>query len=109
MLTTDQLEFGNVYYWRVKPFDSAGSFNDYTLPTTFRYLQFICGDFDGTGGTPDIGDLTAMISYLYLGGPISEPPEAGSVDCNSIIDIGDITSLISYLYLDGPEPCCVIE
>jgi hypothetical protein len=50
----------------------------------------------------DIGDLTALISYLYIPpNPLPEcPPEANiDGDEEGLIDIGDLTALISYLYI----------
>jgi hypothetical protein len=54
----------------------------------------------------DIGDVTALISYLYI--PPNLVPfcfdEANvDVDEEGLIDIGDLTALISYLYIP-PNP-----
>jgi hypothetical protein len=60
----------------------------------------------------DIGDLTALIQYLYpvlppLPGVDYTPPcmEEANIDgdASGIIDIGDLTSLIAYLYIP-PNP-----
>jgi hypothetical protein len=54
----------------------------------------------------DIGDLTALISYLYIP-PNPEPPclPEANIDGDSagLVDIGDLTALISYLYIP-PNP-----
>jgi PKD repeat protein len=54
----------------------------------------------------DIGDLTALISYLYIP-PNPEPPCAQEAnidgDTGGLVDIGDLTALISYLYIP-PNP-----
>jgi hypothetical protein len=59
----------------------------------------------------DIGDLTALISYLYIP-PNPEPvcPQEANIDGDGadLIDIGDLTALISYLYIPPnpqPAPC----
>jgi hypothetical protein len=62
-------------------------------------------DYDSENNI-DIGDLTALISYLYI------PPNPAPVcmreanvdgDVEGLIDIGDLTALISYLYVP-PNP-----
>ncbi len=55
-------------------------------------------------GTIDIGDLTGLISYLFI--LTYTPPTVQSGDCNAdlMVDIDDITYLIQYLFLGGPPP-----
>ncbi len=62
---------------------------------------WVPGDVDLTNGICDIGDLTALISYLYIGG--SEPPSLNVADVNGdcVVDIADITNMIQYLFIDG--------
>ena len=54
----------------------------------------------------DIGDVTALISYLYIP-PNPEPSCVSEAnvdgDPSGIIDIGDLTALIGYLYV-SPNP-----
>jgi hypothetical protein len=56
----------------------------------------------------DIGDVTALIMYLYI--PPNPPPpcmEEANVDgdIGVVVDIGDLTELIKYLYIPpNPEP-----
>jgi choice-of-anchor B domain-containing protein len=58
---------------------------------------------DSPGDVVDIGDLTALIDYLYISRVVPSCfPEAnidGSID--GIVDIGDLTALVSYLYLQS--------
>jgi hypothetical protein len=65
------------------------------------------GNVDGDPGELiDIGDLTALISYLYIPPNPSLPcPNEANVDGDlaGLIDIGDLTALISYLYIP-PNP-----
>jgi hypothetical protein len=68
----------------------------------------ITGNVDGDPeDVVDIGDLTALISYLYIP-PNSAPnclAEANmDGDAQSLIDIGDLTSLVDYLYISGNLP-----
>jgi hypothetical protein len=59
----------------------------------------------------DIGDLTALISYLYIPpNPMPDCFEEGNIDgdVDGLVDIGDLTALISYLYIPPnppPAPC----
>lgn len=55
-------------------------------------------------GTVDLGDVVALISYLYRGGPPPHLKESADVTCNVVIDVGDVVYLISYLYRGGPPP-----
>ncbi|HUV29898.1 MAG TPA: hypothetical protein VMY05_02220 [Acidobacteriota bacterium] len=55
----------------------------------------------------DIGDLTALISYLFI--PPNEAPgctEEANVDGDEegIVDIGDLTALIDYLFISHTPP-----
>jgi hypothetical protein len=69
----------------------------------------IAGNVDGDVlELVDIGDLTALISYLYIPpNPVPDCPIEANIDGDSdaLIDIGDLTALISYLYIPpNPEP-----
>jgi len=77
-------------------------------------------DFDTTSGGPcdcepgnvngdetiNIFDITYIISYLYLDGPVPAPYELCNGDPNKdcTCNIFDITYIISFLYLGGPPP-----
>jgi hypothetical protein len=69
----------------------------------------ITGNVDGDGGElVDVGDLTAMIAYLYIP-PYPEPVcmQEGNIDGDTggLVDIGDLTALIAYLYIPpNPQP-----
>jgi hypothetical protein len=69
----------------------------------------ITGNVDGDAlETVDVGDLTALISYLYLL-PDTEPTcmREANIDGDSqgAVDLGDLTHLIAYLYISpNPEP-----
>ncbi|MBI5265865.1 MAG: right-handed parallel beta-helix repeat-containing protein [candidate division Zixibacteria bacterium] len=64
-----------------------------------------CGDVDVSGNV-DISDVTALISYLFLGGPPPVPLEAAEVDPSPGIDISDLTYLIDHLFIRVlPVPC----
>jgi len=66
---------------------------------------FVCGDVDDND-VVNLLDITALIDYLYRGGPPPEPMESGDVNNSGEINLLDITYLINYLYREGPEPDC---
>jgi hypothetical protein len=69
----------------------------------------LTGNVDGDGDQLiDIGDLTAMIAYLYIApNPVPACPAEANVDGDpeGVVDIGDLTALIAYLYIPpNPDP-----
>jgi N-acetylneuraminic acid mutarotase len=69
----------------------------------------LTGNVDNDGQSlVDIGDLTALISYLYIPpNPSPSCPSEANIDGDGegLVDIGDLTALISYLYIPpNPEP-----
>ncbi|MFH1372532.1 MAG: SBBP repeat-containing protein [bacterium] len=70
-------------------------------------LDPIRGNVDGDGFEAiDVGDLTYLVSYLFMSG--YPPPcfEEGNVDGDSLesIDVGDLTFLVAYLFQGGSAP-----
>jgi hypothetical protein len=69
----------------------------------------ITGNVDGDfAELVDIGDLTALIAYLYIP-PNPQPAcyDEANIDGDegNVVDIGDLTALIAYLYIPpNPEP-----
>ncbi|MEW5923108.1 MAG: M4 family metallopeptidase [Candidatus Zixiibacteriota bacterium] len=68
-------------------------------------LGFVCGDVNGNE-TVNILDVTALITYLYKGGPAPDPLDAADVNSSGNVNLLDVTFLISYLYKGGPAPNC---
>lgn len=67
----------------------------------------ITGNVDGDENeVVDIGDLTALINYLFIDFIPPTCPAEGNVngDMNQVVDIGDLTSLINYLFITFEEP-----
>lgn len=77
-----------------------------TIPVALQVQSFICGDIDGSGGTPTIGDLTYLVDYLFRSGPPPPIVEAANVDGDNGINIADLTYMVDYLFRGGPEPVC---
>lgn len=65
----------------------------------------VCGDFDRSGFV-NILDVTAIINFLYKGGPPPTFMEIADADGNGTISLMDVAYLINYLYKGGPEPWC---
>jgi hypothetical protein len=70
---------------------------------------FVCGNIDESpDGAVDIGDLTALIDYLFISmerpGGLAMANVDGSE--NGIVDIGDLTVLISHLFIDFQPLTC---
>jgi hypothetical protein len=56
-------------------------------------------------GAIDVGDVVAMIQYVFSGGPVPERLPNGDVDCSNTMDISDAVYLVQYIFSSGPGPC----
>jgi len=70
----------------------------------------LSGNVDGThDDSVDIGDLTALIDYLFI--TFTPPACMGEANIdgseNLLVDLGDLTGLIDYLFISftPPQPC----
>ncbi len=76
------------------------------LDGSLTVLGYVCGDADGSGGSPNVADVTYLVAYLFLGGPAPSPLQSGNVDCQGPSpDVADLTYMVAYLFLGGPPPC----
>jgi len=83
--------------------NDSGVFHE-TAGTAFTVLQYGDVTFDGP---IDIGDVTYLISYLFIEGPAPLPvSESGNFDCDGPVDISDLTLLIRFLFLSGGNSPC---
>lgn len=105
ILNSPLLVQGQIYYWRVKALDSAGFYSDYSGGFAFLFQTYLCGDVNNSGGQPDLGDLSALVSYLISGQPVPPVRNAASVNCDAVIDLADLSRLVSYL-LGSATLCC---
>ena len=67
----------------------------------------IRGDADGSGGSPNVGDVAYLVSFLFDQPPGPAPPcfEEADVDATGgIINVGDLAYLVSYLFDQPPGP-----
>jgi hypothetical protein len=58
----------------------------------------------------DIGDLTALIDYLFITFTVPECMEEANVDGrpDGIVDIGDLAALIDYLFISFTPPAACL-
>ncbi len=92
--------------------DQSDNTSEFSFCAPIPY-QVLCGDVDYSGGV-NVADVTFMVSYLFLGGPLPIPSTcAGDVDGSGppFADVADLTYLVNYLFgiPPGPAPvpnCC---
>ena len=70
----------------------------------------LTGNIDNDpGDIIDLGDLTALIDYLFISFTVPQCFEEANVDGDSegLVDLGDLTALIDYLFITftPPAPC----
>ncbi|MDH3938987.1 MAG: M20/M25/M40 family metallo-hydrolase, partial [candidate division Zixibacteria bacterium] len=85
--------------------DQAGDFHERAFDIWVSPL-FICGDIDGSGGDPDIGDLVYLVDYMFAGGPPPPVVAAADVDGSGAIDIADLVYMVDFMFGGGPPPVC---
>jgi len=58
----------------------------------------------------DIGDLTALIDYLFITFAVPECMEEANCDgsVGGVVDIGDLTALIDYLFISFTPPAACL-
>ena len=102
---------GNVYhpersYW---PMEGINRRHNYTMPLP-NEVVVNCGDINGDGSRPNVGDLVFLVDYLFGGGP--RPPRIemanvdGSTGPGTNVNVSDLTFLVAYLFLGGLAPIC---
>jgi hypothetical protein len=74
----------------------------YDPPVTCR-----CGDVNGDGSIPNLGDVVYLIGYVYRDGPRPPAPiERADVNNDCVVGMGDVVYLIGYAWRGGPSPVC---
>jgi len=66
----------------------------------------LTGNVDGQGEV-DVGDLTALIEFLFITYELPGCPGEANVDGLADVDVGDLTDLIDHLFISyrDPAPC----
>ncbi len=107
LLPSSEIVLGQTYYWRVKAFDSAGWYSDYSAAKTFTYQTYVCGDVNASNGDPDLSDLIYLVNFLFVGGPPPSNFSAADVNCSGDTDLSDVVALANFLFLGGGGLCCL--
>jgi ribosomal protein S28E/S33 len=81
-----------------------GSLAD-TQQVVMRVVSFIPGDVNADGSV-NVGDVVALVDYLYRNGSPPQPWAAGDTNCDGQVNVGDVVYLVEYLYRGGPPPGC---
>ena len=63
------------------------------------------GDFNDDGSV-DISDLTAMVDFMFGGGPAAVCADEADVNGDNGIDISDLTYRVDFMFGGGPAPIC---
>lgn len=67
-----------------------------------------CGNLSGSDDVINLQDITALISYVYLGGAAPSNLWSANVDgsADGKLNLLDVTYLVASVYLGGPPPAC---
>ncbi len=82
----------------------GGGMSTYEDYLVAKFVQFVCGDADGSGAV-SIADAVYLINYIFSGGTAPNPLIAGDADCSGGISIADAVYLINYIFSGGAAPC----
>jgi hypothetical protein len=91
-----------IYEVSVKAKDVFDSESDWS--NSLFVAIYTCGDCTDDG-IIDVGDLTYLINYLFIGGPAPDPMQTGDVNSDGEVDVSDIVHFINYLFLGGSLSC----
>ena len=84
-----------------------------SLATKANANAWECGNVDGSpGGGVDLGDLTALIDYLFISHTEPASLEAADMDGCTGVDVGDLDALIMYFFHTlppSPLNCSTVE
>ncbi len=68
----------------------------------------VTGNVDGDlADIVDIGDLSALVDYLFSSGSISSCAQENDVDKSGSADISDLSVLVDFLFSGGSLPSCI--
>jgi hypothetical protein len=98
----DSIQADSTY--RVSFIATDGSLAD-TQQVVMRVVSFIPGDVNADGSV-NVGDVVALVDYLYRNGSPPQPWAAGDTNCDGQVNVGDVVYLVEYLYRGGPPPGC---
>jgi len=100
----EQLDYGNVYYWKVRAYDR---FDGETFSSrTFTFSTATIGDADGDGNI-NVADAVFLINYIFKGGPAPDPLFVGDANCDNDVNLADAVYIVNFVFNNGPEPGCI--
>ena len=75
------------------------------------YVWDYRGDVNIPGGDGNVNsaDVTFIINYLFVHGPVPVPLSEADVNCDGNVNSADVAFLINYLFVYGPAPKCKIR
>jgi hypothetical protein len=94
--------YGGIFEVKVKARDTHDHESYWSDPLSVGI--YTCGDCT-QDGIIDVGDLTYLINYLFIGGPAPDPIQTGDVNNDGVVDVSDVIHFINYLFLGGSLLC----
>jgi len=101
---TGSLQYGTVYYWRVRAYDLYGG-ETFSPVNSLMPLLSDAGDANGDG-VINIGDAVYVVNYVFKSGPAPDPESKGDANCDLAVNVGDAVYIVNYVFKGGPAPGC---
>jgi len=73
-------------------------------PLVVPFVEEGTGDFDGSGGLPDIVDVMNFVDYLFQSGEGPTYSPMADLDRCDDIDVTDLRYLVDFMFGTGPPP-----
>jgi hypothetical protein len=73
------------------------------LNFTLQTESFLRGDANHDGAI-NSADVSYLVNYLFMGGPLPEPHSAGDANSDNVVNSADVVFLVNYLFVGGPPP-----
>jgi hypothetical protein len=107
------LEYGAIFYFCIKAFDSAGNYSVMSNSPIVAAgdtisCSYLPGDANGDASV-DMLDILFLVGYLYKRAPAPDPLMSGNMDADPIINMLDAICLIQFLFKAGPPPICLLR
>jgi hypothetical protein len=113
-LVIDSTTFGHLGYWEWYVDGLTPVIPDWGGPYTFAIGEpdYLAGDVNNSGSV-NVGDVSTMVNFMFLGGEVPEILEACDVngDCE-MSNVADLTYQVDYLFRGGSSPqysCSMLE
>lgn len=98
----DEMDICWYWAWFDRPFTNCA-----LPPVDCSCCQGIVGNVDGDpADLIDISDLSALVDFLFFGGPLSSCLPESDINLDGLVDIADLEPLINYLYFSADLEAC---